>query len=255
MSNYNYQPNDFYLRNNTNNNNPYSYANNKNNKSKKENNINIITSKKVKEAFNLFSIDKKYLNEKKFNDALEYIFIKLPIPKINHTYLSHKLFSIFCKNGNTKLFEEDFYNCIKRILSNQNTRLHISFMALMQNPNKVNKFVELDELKEFFYESFVQAYRHLGHVIEQKKEKFKNLNLPVISVGGLEVWARGYEKKIKNGFEKDLKMFDKTIDNKINFEQFCNWIYHDQNLYIKYGFEDLMIATSLVVFDNIIFEA
>ena len=252
MSNYNYQPNNFYLRGNSNNNNPYSYANNK---IRKENNINIITSKTVKEAFNLFSIEKKYLNEKKFNEALEYIFIKLPIPKINHTYLSHKLFSIFCKNDNMKLFEEEFYNCIKRILSNKNTRLHLSFMALMQTPNKVKKFVELDELKEFFYESFVQAYRHLGYVIEQKKEKFKNLNLPVISVGGLEVWARGFERKIKNGFEKDLKMFDNNINDKINFEQFCKWIYYDQNLYIKYGFEELNIATSLVIFDNVIFEA
>jgi len=254
MSNYNFQQNDFYLRNNTNNNNPYAMANNKNNKSKKENNNYVITSRKVKEAFNLFAIDKNYLNEKKFNDALEYIFIKLPIPKINHTYLSHKLFSIFCKNDNTKLFEEDFYKCIKSILSNRNSRLHISFMALMQNPNKVKKFVELDELKEFFYESFVQAYRHLGYVIEQKKEKFKNLNLPVVSPQGLEAWARGFEKKIKNGFEKDLKMFDNNITDKINFEQFCKWIYYDQNLYIKYGFEELMIATSLVVFDNVVFE-
>ena len=127
-------------------------------------------------------------------------------------------------------------------------------MALMQNPNKVKKFVELDELKEFFYESFVQAYRHLGYVIEQKKEKFKNLNLPVVSPQGLEAWARGFEKKIKNGFEKDLKMFDNNITDKINFEQFCKWIYYDQNLYIKYGFEELMIATSLVVFDNVVFE-
>ena len=261
MKNYNYQLNDYLLRKNTNNNNPYSIPNKNSktnvnpNKIRENENILVISSKKVKEAFNLFSIEKKYLNEKKFNDALEYIFAKLPIPKINHTYLSHKLFSIFCLRENSKLFEDEFVNCIKRILSNKNVRLHISFMALMNNPNKAKKIVEVDELKEFFYESFVQGYRHLGYVINQKKEKFKNANLPVVSIQGMEVWAKGFEKKVKNGFEKDLKMFDNNIDDKINFEQFCKWIYYDQNLYIKYGFEELMIATSLTVFDNVVFEA
>ena len=262
MQNFNYIPNDFYLRKNTfNNNNPYSLPSNKNSKvnpnqmKRRENeNILVITSKKVKEAFNLFSIEKRYLNEKKFNDALEFLFAKLPIPKINHTFLSHKLFSIFSTRENSKLFEDEFNNCIKRILSNKNVRLHISFMAMMKNPNKGKKIVELDELKEYFYESFVQGYRHLGWVINQKKEKFKNANLPVVSIQGIEVWARGFEKKIKNGFEKDLKMFDKNIEDKINFEQYCKWIYYDQNLYIKYGFEEIILATCLIVFDNVVFE-
>ena len=50
-------------------------------------------------------------------------------------------------------------------------------------------------------------------------------------------------------------MFNANIVDKINFEQFCGWIYYDQNLYIKYGFEELMLATSLVIFDNVMFEA
>jgi len=253
MKNNIYQQNDFYLRKNTNNNNPYSLAvNNKSNRSQKNN--YVISSNKVNEAFNLFAIEKRYLNEKKFNEALEYIFIKLPIPKINHTFLSHKLFSIFCKNGNTKLSFEDFFNCIKDILSSKSSRLFLSFMCLMQSPNKAKKVIELDELKEYFYQSFVQGYRHLGYIIEQKKEKFKNLNLPVVSIQAIEAWAKGFEKKVKNGFEKDLKMFDSNINDKINFEQFCKWIYYDQNLYIKYGFEELMLATSLTVFDNVVFE-
>ena len=128
-------------------------------------------------------------------------------------------------------------------------------MVMMNSPNKVKKTLELEEIKEYFYESFVQGYRHLGWVINQKKEKFKNLNLPVVSIQGIEVWAKGFEKKIKNGFEKDLKMFDTNIVDKINYEQFSKWIYYDQNLYIKYGFEELMLATSLVVFDNFVFEA
>ena len=123
-------------------------------------------------------------------------------------------------------------------------------MALMKTPNKAKKIVSLDELKEYFYESFVEGYKHLGWVIDQKKEKFKNVNLPVVSATGLETWARGFEKKIKNGFEKDLKMLDKNISENINFELFSKWIYYDQNLYIKYGFEELMIATSVTVLDN-----
>ena len=48
-------------------------------------------------------------------------------------------------------------------------------MAMMKNPNKAKKIVELDELKEYFYESFVQGYRHLGWIINQKKKNLKTL--------------------------------------------------------------------------------
>lgn len=212
----------------------------------------IITIRNVKEAFKLFAIDQKYLNIQAFDDALEYLFSKLPIPVLHHTYLSKKLFNIFNLSGDSKLNEEQFLICIKEILSNQNNRLHLSMMAMMTCPNKVRKTVELDELKEYFYKSFVQGYKHMAYKINQNPDKLKIYGFPVASVAQMEAWAIEFERKIKTGFEKDLKMFDSSINENISFEQYKKWIYNDQTLNIAYGFVTLKIATSLICFDEVI---
>ena len=124
-------------------------------------------------------------------------------------------------------------------------------MAMMSYPNKVRKTVELDELKHFFYESFVQGYKHMAYKINEKPNELKIYGIPIASVNQIEAWAREFEKKIKNGFEKDLKMFDSTINESISFEQYRKWILNHQTLYIKYGYKDFKIATSLIIFDGV----
>ena len=127
-------------------------------------------------------------------------------------------------------------------------------MAMMTYPNKVRKSVDLDELKNFFYESFVQGYKHMAWKINEKPDELKLYGFPIASISQMEAWAREFEKRIKNGFEKDLKMFDSTINEIISFDQYRKWIYNDQTLYIKYGFKSFMIATSLIIFDNVEFK-
>ena len=178
----------------------------------------------------------------------------MQIPSLHHTHLSDKLYNIFNLTGNLKLNESEFINCIKELLSKKNNRLHLSMMAMMKCPNKARNNVDLDELKTFFYESFVQGYKHLAWQINQKPDEFKNYGLPVASISQMEAWAREFEKKIKIGFDKDLKMLDPNISDNISFEQYKKWIHNDQTLYIKYGFKTLMIATSLIIFDNVTFE-
>lgn len=249
---FNYQPSSFYSPNNNNN-----LRNNYNEIRKFEINERkmkyTITPMQIDEAFNSFAIDEKYLNKQAFNNALEYLFANIKIPELHHTHLSNKLFNIFNVTGNSKLNKIEFINCIKEILSNTNNRLHLSMMAMMKCPNKTRKNVDVDELKNFFYESFVQGYKHLAWQINQNPEKFKNSGFPVVSISQMEAWAREFEKKIKIGFEKDLKMFDPNIKDTLSFEQYKNWINNDQILYIKYGFKTLMIATSLVTFENVVY--
>jgi hypothetical protein len=251
---FNFQPSNFYSPNSN-------FSNNINNYDIKKFEVydkNIIkykiTTKKVKEAFNLFAIDQKYLNKHAFDNALEFLFSKMQIPALHHTHLSDKLYNIFNLTGNLKLNESEFINCIKELLSKKNNRLHLSMMAMMKCPNKARNNVDLDELKTFFYESFVQGYKHLAWQINQKPDEFKNYGLPVASISQMEAWAREFEKKIKIGFDKDLKMLDPNISDNISFEQYKKWIHNDQTLYIKYGFKTLMIATSLIIFDNVTFE-
>ena len=230
-------------------------GNNSNNTQKKNNHKKyIITSKKVKEVFYLFAIDQKYLNKKTFDDALEYLFSKIPIPEIHHTYLSSKLFDILNISKTSKINLEEFINIIKEFLSKKGHRLHLSMMAMMKLPNKTKRNVDIDEVKDFFYESFISGYKHLAYQINQNKEEFKNNDMPVVTINQIEAWAREFEKKIKNGFEKDLKMLDSNITDSVSFEQYVKWLSNDQTLYIKYGFKKLMIATSLIIFDEVGFE-
>jgi hypothetical protein len=251
---FNFQPSNFYSPNSNFSNNINNYDIKKFEVYDKNNIIYKITTKKVKEAFNLFAIDQKYLNKHAFDNALEFLFSKMQIPALHHTHLSDKLYNIFNLTGNLKLNESEFINCIKELLSKKNNRLHLSMMAMMKCPNKARNNVDLDELKTFFYESFVQGYKHLAWQINQKPDEFRNYGLPVASISQMEAWAREFEKKIKIGFDKDLKMFDPNINDNISFEQYKKWIHNDQTLYIKYGFKTLMIATSLIIFDNVTFE-
>lgn len=214
----------------------------------------IITKNNVRETFKLFAIDQKFLNKKAFNDALEYLFSKFPIPEIHYTHLSNKLYDIFNLNTNSKLNEEQFIICIKELLSNKNNRLHLSMMAMMSCPKKAKNNISVDEIKDFFYESFVEGYKHIAWKINQKPDEFKIYGYPIASISQMEAWASEFEKKIKIGFEKDLKKFDSSIKDNLSIEQFKKWIDEDQTLNIKYGFKKFQIATSLIIFDNIIFQ-
>ena len=49
-------------------------------------------------------------------------------------------------------------------------------------------------------------------------------------------------------------MFDPNIVDNISFEQYVKWLHKDQNLYIGYGPKKLIIATSLIDFDNVQYE-
>ena len=248
-NNFNYQPSSFYNAGSNSSNNVYDMR--KNDRSFQK---HVITQKRIKEAFKLFAIEQIDLNKKGFDNALEYLFAKLPIPALHHTHLSSKLYNIFNISGNLKLNEEEFSICIRQLLSNQNKRLHLSMMAMMRYPNRAKKSIDLDELKEFFYESFVQGYKHMAWKINQKPDEFKIYGFPVVSINQIEAWAREFEKKIKNGFEKDLKRFNPSITDSVSFDNFKKWIYNDQTLFIKYGFKSIQIATSLVIFDDVSFE-
>ena len=221
-----------------------------------ENNTNkhIIRKNKIRETFKFFAIDQKFLNKKAFNDALEYLFDKIPIPEIHYTHLSNKIYDLFNLNTNSKFNEEQFINCIKELLSNKENRLHLSMMAMMSCPNKAKRTISVDEIKDFFYESFVEGYKHIAWKINQKPDEFKIYGFPVASINQMEAWASEFEKKIKVGFEKDLKKFDSSIKDNISFEQYTKWIDEDQTLNIKYGFKNFQIATSLIIFDNVIYQ-
>ena len=195
----------------------------------------IITSKTIKNIFNKYSIDGKFLNKSRFNDALSKLFGEFKIPIIYYTHLSDKLFEVFDENNNKQLNDEQFYNCIKNILTDRTYRIKISMIAMMSNPDLSSDIVSVEDIKIFFYKSFVEGYKLLAYIINKKPDDFKAKKLPVVSVSQMEFWAQNFENQIKIGVEKDLKHFDGSIVDNVTFEQYKKWIHNDHVLYLTYG--------------------
>jgi hypothetical protein len=255
----NMQPN----MNNNNNNNPNpqnNFNNNQNNKgiaklqrSMTQRQRNVITTKILRDAFRNYCIDNDYLNRPRFNDAIESIF-RFNIPLMHYTYLSDKIYDLLDSSGDGKIQEDEFLDGFTTVLKDKNYRMLLSMMAMMSLPDKSRDYIEISEIKDFFFNSYVEAYRHLGHLIQKEASEYRRNNLPVATVKQLGKWAKKFEKEVKDYIDKDLKAFFPNITTSINFEQFKRWISQDHNIYVSYGNKNITIATSLLRLDDIRYE-
>ena len=250
--------------NNNNNQNPQgNFNNNQNNQGFGKNPLlqrsmtqrqkNTITTKILKDAFRNYCIDNDYLNRPRFNDAIESIF-RFNIPLMHYTYLSDKIYDLLDSSGDGKIQEDEFLDGFTSVLKDKNYRMLLSMMAMMSLPDKSRDYIEISEIKDFFFNSYVQAYRHLGYLIQKEASEYRRNNLPVATVKQLGKWAKKFEKEVKDYIDKDLKAFFPNITTSINFEQFKRWISQDHNIYVSYGNKNITIATSLLRLDDIRYE-
>lgn len=138
------------------------------------------------------------------------------------------------------------------ILKDESHRLFLSMVLMMTIPNKSRRVIDINEIKEFFFMSFLEGYRHLGWQINRHANEFKEKSLPVASISQLESWARSFEKNIKDWVESDLGNFSGgSTSDTIAFDVFKKWIRNDHNLYIQYGNKKITIATSLTPLDDV----
>ena len=214
---------------------------------------NVITTKILKDAFRNYCIDNDYLNRPRFNDAIESIF-RFNIPSMHYTYLSDKIYDLLDSSGDGKIQEDEFLEGFSAVLKDKNYRLLLSMMAMMSLPDKSRDYIEISEIKEFFFNSYVEAYRHLGFLVQKEAAEYRRNNLPVATVKQLGKWARKYEKEVKDYIENDLRAFFPNITTSINFEQFKRWISQDHTIYVSYGNKNISIATSLIRLDDIKYE-
>ena len=214
---------------------------------------NVITTKILKDAFRNYCIDNDYLNRPRFNDAIESIF-RFNIPAMHYTYLSDKIYDLLDSSGDGKIQEDEFLDGFTAVLKDKNYRLLLSMMAMMSLPDKSRDYIEISEIKDFFFNSYVEAYRHLGFLVQKEGVEYKRNNLPVATVKQLGKWARKFEKEVKDYIEKDLRAFFPNITNSINFEQFKRWISLDHTIYVQYWNKNISIATSLIRLDDINYE-
>ena len=214
---------------------------------------NLITTKILRDAFHNYSIDNDYLNRPRFNDAIESIF-RFNIPLMHYTYLSDKIYDLLDSSGDGKIQEDEFLEGFTTVLKDKNYRLLLSMMAMMSLPDKSRDYIEISEIKDFFFNSYVEAYRHLGYLIKKEESNYKRDGLPVPTVKQMGKWARKYEKEVKDYIDKDLKAFFPDITTSISFEQFKMWISQDHNIYVQYGNKNVTFATSLIRLDDINYE-
>ena len=214
---------------------------------------NVITTKILSDAFRNYCIDNDYLNRPRFNDAIESIF-RFNIPEMHYTYLSDRIYDLLDSSGDGKIQEDEFLEGFGSVLKDKNYRLLLSMIAMMSLPDKSRDYIEISEIQNFFFNSYVEAYRHLAYQVKKEANEFKKNQLPVATVKQLGKWAQKFEKEIKQYIENDIKQFIPNVTNSINFEQFKRWISNDHNIYVKYGHKTATIATSLIRLDDITFE-
>jgi hypothetical protein len=82
-----------------------------------------LNSNDLLEAFRIFSIERKYLNQTRFNDAIEYLFNKVDIPSMHYTYLSEKIYALLDESRDGKINEEEYLNGMKNVMVNREFRL------------------------------------------------------------------------------------------------------------------------------------
>ena len=214
---------------------------------------NLITNKMLKDAFRTYSIDNSYLNRPRFNDAIESIF-RFNIPEMHYTHLCNKIYDLLDSSGDGKIQEDEFLDGLGKVLKDRNFRLLLSMMAMMSLPDKSRDYIEINEIKEFFYQSYIEGFRHLGWKIKKNPEELKRNNLPVPTIQQLGKWAQKFEKEIRNAIDRDLREFAPNLGNSITFEQFVRWISIDHTLYLQFGGKNIMIATSLIRLDDVSYD-
>lgn len=210
-----------------------------------------ITSKRLIEIFKKHTVEGTYLNQYRFDDAIEEIF-PFPIPEMHFTYLSKQIYVIFDDSNDGRIQQNEFYKGFATVLKDQDYRIKLSMMAMMSTPDMNRDFIKLEEIQEFFYKSFIYGFRHLGYQCKNRyAAELQNSKITVPTPKSLGSWAEKSENKIKEFIENDLRKFGIDPKSNISLMDFRRWIYNDHNLYLSYAGKNVVIATSLIKLDDV----
>lgn len=214
--------------------------------------INTITKKMLREAFRNYCIDGSYLNKSRFNDAIESIF-RFKIPEMHYTHLCNKIYELLDSSKDGKIQEDEFLEGMGRVLKERNFRFLLSMMAMMTGD--INRdYIEVREIKEFFYLSYVEGFKHLGWQLKRNKDELIKNNIPLVTIQQLGKWAEKHKRQIEDTIERELKSFDPNITTVVSLEQFTRWLSRDYTIYLKYANKNIKIATSLIKLDEISYD-
>ena len=212
-----------------------------------------LTTKSLNDCFQNYSINNDYLNKDRFNDAIESLF-RFPIPEMHYTYLSEKIYYLIDDSGDGKIQKDEFIQGFSNVLKDKNFRLNLSMVCMMNTNDKNRNYLDISEIKEFFFRSFIYGFKHLLYQVNKEKNEFQKKNLPVVTIGQIELWSERFQMQIYSYIDNDLR--ENGIDpyGRMDFETFKKWIIKDHTIHLNYGGKNCDIATSLVKLDDIGFD-
>ena len=216
---------------------------------KKENTITKkykITRKQIIDSFNKYAINNDYLNKPLFNDAICSLFSFPDIPEIHYTFLSLRLYTLIDDSGDGKIQLDEFVENLEKVLMNKDFKLLLCLMVMKINSSQSNQFITADEIKEYFYQSWIEGYKHLGWQVNKNKFQFEGDGNKVPTVKQFETWSSKFKQQIYKSIEMDLAESGIDLTKEITFPMFCQWVQKDHTLYLGYSGKNVKIATDLL---------
>jgi hypothetical protein len=216
---------------------------------KKENTITKkykITRKQIIDSFNKYAINNDYLNKPLFNDAICSLFSFPDIPEIHYTFLSLRLYLLIDDSGDGKIQLDEFVENLEKVLMNKDFKLMLCLMVMKVNSSQSNQFITADEIKEYFYQSWIEGYKHLGWQVNKNKFQFEGDGNKVPTVKQFETWSSKFRQQIYKSIEMDLAESGIDFTKEITFPMFCQWVQKDHTLYLGYSGKNVKIATDLM---------
>ena len=216
---------------------------------KKENTIPKkykITRKQIIDSFNKYAINNDYLNKPLFNDAICSLFSFPDIPEIHYTFLSLRLYKLIDDSGDGKIQSDEFVENLEKVLMSKDFKLLLCLMVMKVNSSQSNQFITADEIKEYFYQSWIEGYKHLGWQVNKNKFQFEGDGNKVPTVKQFETWSSKFRQQIYKSIEMDLAESGIDFTKEITFPMFCQWVQKDHTLYLGYSGRNVKIATDLM---------
>ena len=130
-----------------------------------------LTTKSLNDCFQNYAINNDYLNKDRFNDAIESLF-RFPIPEMHYTYLSEKIYYLIDDSGDGKIQKDEFIQGFSNVLKDKNFRLNLSMVCMMNTNDKNRNYLDISEIKEFFFRSFIYRFKHLLYQVNKEKNEF-----------------------------------------------------------------------------------
>lgn len=81
-----------------------------------------ISLQNLKDAFKSFAIHNDFLNKDLFNDAIQSLF-RFPMPEMQYTYLSERIYELLDDSGDGKIQEDEFIEGFKKVLMDKEFRI------------------------------------------------------------------------------------------------------------------------------------